>query len=181
MQTTWAAGFCGRRLRRVETLRTGTRRAFNVLTEGDGEVRWAARWVTCHWSQRGHCFPTSGLGSSRSVLLGCMFCAMTIRASRSEVVSVLAFRLQGAAERRERKTPFSIEKSPWFDNLVSLSLFIGDWTRVATFDKQLWESLENSKLSPLFAACSKNVQWEQSPCSDDWTAVMCWPQRDIGS
>lgn len=60
--------------------------------------------------------PTSGLGSSRSVLLGCMFCAMTMRARRSEVVSVLAFRLQGAAERRAkhlfRKRRAKLSESP---------------------------------------------------------------------
>lgn len=37
---------------------------------------------------------TSGLGSSSSPLLGYIFCAMMMRARRSEVVSVLALRLE---------------------------------------------------------------------------------------
>lgn len=48
--------------------------------------------------------PTSGVVSSGSMLLGYRFCTMTMRAKRSEVVRVLAFRLE-----IERKTIIRIK------------------------------------------------------------------------
>lgn len=97
--------------------------SFQRETGGDREVSRAAGQVACLQGQPDRGSPTSGLGSSRSVLLGCMFCAMTMRASRSDVVSVLAFRLR-VGGREESKTHFSHEQ--WSDNQVH---WIGlDWS-----------------------------------------------------
>lgn len=75
--------------------------------------------------------PTSAFGSSGSVPLGCMFCAMTMRARRSEVASMLALRLQGAAERRAKHLSAMTRETD-----ISLSLFIRDCTGAAKCDVQ---------------------------------------------
>lgn len=96
--------------------------------------------------------PTSGLGSSRSVLLGCMFCAMTMRARRSELVSVLAFRLQGAAERKAKHLSEMKSKTVRFHFSSGAAL-----EQPCSMNNST-ELRKTAKLSPLFTACRSNVQ-----------------------
>lgn len=123
--------------------------------------------------------PTSGLGSSRSVLLGCMFCAMTMRARRSEVVSVLAFRLQGAAERRAKhllETKSETVRKPRLTFHFHFHFSSGTALEQPCVMNNATDLWGTAKLSTLFTACSKNVQcWlpAKNRCFVR-TAAVCW-------
>lgn len=72
------------------------------------------------------CWQTSGLASSRSVLLGYIFCAIMMSISRSEVTSVLALRLENTGLKK-RKIIFHRPCNPM--NFVKMLCYLFTWSR----------------------------------------------------